>query len=71
MREGVGKIWEKREREREKQLKRSSILSSRLLEKYLPEKRILIETKILSLGPSSWLKKVFPIVGNSFPILNK
>ena len=51
MREGVGKIGE-REREREKQLKRSLVLSLSLLGKYLQEKRVHIEPKILLLGPS-------------------
>jgi len=60
-----------REKERKKQLRRSSILSLSLLKKYLPEKRVHIEPKILSLGLLDWAKKVFPIVGNSFPTLNK
>ena len=73
---GVLKNWEGREiherkREREKQLRRSSVLNLSLLGKYLQEKRVHIESKILSLGPLGWPKKVFPIVGNSFPTSNK
>ena len=42
-----------REREREKQLKRSLVLSLSPLEKDLQEKRVHIESKILSLALSS------------------
>ena len=71
--EKLGRERDTREkkREREKQLRRSSVLNLSLLGKYLQEKRVHIESKILSLGPSGWPKKVFPIVRNYFPTLNK
>ena len=50
---GKGKRYmREKEREREKQLRRSLVLSLSPLEKYLQEKRVHIESKILSLALS-------------------